>query len=67
MRLYLSVVFLFLTNLFSITAQEKLIEINWVNYKNYVSEFNNFNVPYFDNHRHNFEPTTGITLTTQWE
>ena len=66
MRLYLSVVFLFLANLFLITAQEKLIDINWVNYKNYVSEFNKFNVPYFDNHRHNFEPTSGITLTTQW-
>ncbi|MDA9573229.1 type IX secretion system sortase PorU, partial [Flavobacteriaceae bacterium] len=40
--------------------------INWVDNKTYLSEFNSFNVPYFDNYTHNFEPDIGVTLTTQW-
>ena len=60
------VVFLFLFNFYSIASQEKLININWVENKAYISEFNKFNVPYFDNYTHNFEPSSGIALITQW-
>ena len=60
------VVFLFLINFCSVASQEKLININWVDNKTYLSEFNSFNVPYFDNYTHNFEPDIGVTLTTQW-
>ena len=60
------VVFLFLFNFYSISSQKKLININWVENKAYISEFNQFSVPYFDNYTHNFEPISGVSLTTQW-
>ena len=59
-------VFLFLIKHFTVSSQEKLIKINWVDNKTYLSEFNSFNVPYFDNYTHNFEPDIGVVLTTQW-
>ena len=61
------VVFLFLINVYSVASQEKVININWVDNKTYLSEFKSFNVPYFDNYTHNFEPDIGVVLTTQWE
>ena len=61
------VVFLFLTNFFAVTSQEKVININWVDDKTYLSEFNSFDVPYFDNYTHNIEPGIGVMLTTQWK
>ena len=66
MKINQLVVFLFLINFCSVASQEKLININWVDNKTYLSEFNSFNVPYFDNYTHNFEPDIGVTLTTQW-
>ena len=66
MKINQLVVFLFLINFCSVASQEKLININWVDNKTYLSEFNSFNVPYFDNYTHNFEPDLGVTLTTQW-
>ncbi|MDC1310131.1 type IX secretion system sortase PorU [Flavobacteriaceae bacterium] len=66
MKINQLVVFLFLINFCSAASQEKLININWVDNKTYLSEFNSFNVPYFDNYTHNFEPDIGVTLTTQW-
>ena len=66
MKINQLVVFLFLINFCSVASQEKLININWVDNKTYLSEFNSFNVPYFDNYTHNFEPDIGVILTTQW-
>ena len=60
------VAFLFLFNSYSVLSQEKLININWVENKTYLSEVNKFNVPYFDNYKHNFEPNSGVILITQW-
>jgi hypothetical protein len=60
-------VFLFLINFCVIASEEKLIEINWVDDKTYMSEFNSFNIPYFDNYSHNFEPGIGVVLTAQWD
>jgi hypothetical protein len=36
------VVFLFLTNFSAVTSQEKVININWVDDKTYLSEFKLF-------------------------
>ena len=66
MKFYLSVVFLLVINFLPILAQEKLIDINWVDNKNFLSASNKFNVPYFDNYTHNFEPKSGVVLITQW-
>ena len=66
MKFYLSVVFLLVINFLPILAQEKLIDINWVDNKNFLSASNKFNVPYFDNYTHNFEPKSGVILITQW-
>ena len=66
MKINQLVVFLFLFNFYSISSQKKLININWVENKSYLSEFNKFNVPYFDNYTHNFDPSSGVLLTTQW-
>ena len=60
------VVFLFSINFCTVASQEKVININWVDDKTYLSEFKSFNVPYFDNYTHNFEPDIGVVLTTQW-
>jgi hypothetical protein len=61
------VVFLFLINFSAVTSQEKVININWVDDKTYLSEFKSFDVPYFDNYTHNFEPGIGVVLTAQWK
>ncbi len=61
------VVFLFSINFCTVASQEKVININWVDDKTYLSEFKSFNVPYFDNYTHNFEPDIGVVLTTQWK
>ena len=67
MKINQLVVFLFFINFYSIYSQEKSININWVKNKTYLSEFNKFNVPYFDNYTHNFEPDLGVILITQWK
>ena len=67
MKINQLVVLLFLINFYSVTSQEKVIKINWVDNKTYLSEFKSFNVPFFDNYTHNFEPDIGVVLTTQWQ
>ena len=67
MKINQLVAFLLLINFCSVTSQEKLININWVDNKTYLSESNSFDIPYFDNYSHNFEPDVGVILVTQWE
>ena len=66
MKINQLVFLLLLINFCSATSQEKLININWVDNKTYLSEFNSFDVPYFDNYTHNFDPDVGVILVTQW-
>ena len=67
MKINQLVAFLLLINFCSVTSQEKLININWVDNKTYLSESNSFDIPYFDNYSHNFEPDVGVILVTQWK
>ena len=67
MKINQLVAFLLLINFCSVASQEKLININWVDNKTYLSESNSFDIPYFDNYSHNFEPDVGVILVTQWK
>ena len=67
MKINQLVVFLLLINFCSVASQEKLININWVDNKTYLSESSSFDIPYFDNYSHNFEPDVGVILVTQWK
>jgi hypothetical protein len=67
MKINLFVIFLLLISYSNIQSKEKLISIDWKENKEFQGASNLFNVPFFINHTHNFDPSYGVILTSQWD
>ena len=67
MKINLFVFFLSLISFSNIYSKEKFIDIEWSENKNFHVPFNSFDVPFFNNYHHNFDPSLGIILTSQWD